>query len=189
MVNWQAIQATTETAAVLFAAVAAGFSWWTNRLVQKQLREEIRPQLVMFYRKKRRLFAVRNVGRETAMNPKIKILTQPAGTGKKAARLLEAVAMPTTDEKPICFYVSKADGGTSLLGLDPQDQRIHTIFNPTGDSAIRYKMLITYEDISGENTYSSLFETIPNGVRHISTRRLGKDKSRLEVNGEHECYG
>lgn len=171
MVDWQAVQAIAGAVAALFAAVAAGFSWWTNRLVQKQLREEIRPQLVMFYRKKLGLFTVRNVGRETAMNPKIKILTQPVEIGKKTAKLLEAVAMPTNDEKPICFYVAIADGSTNLMDLDPQDRGIHSVFNPTGENAIRYKILITYEDISGENVYSSLFETIPNGVKHIRTYR------------------
>lgn len=173
MIDSEAVQSTTNVFTVIFSAIAAGLSAKSVFLMRKQLREEIRPQLVMFYRKKRRLFTVRNVGRETAMNPKIKILTQPVQIGKTTATLEEAPAMPYKDEKPICFHISLPDTH-GLLGFGPQDPKTHAVLNPVREESTHYRILITYEDISGENIYNSIFETVANGVKHISTRRISK---------------
>lgn len=159
MCHWEKLNNITSSTSAIATTAAAIAAYLTVKIAKKQIDEQLRPQLVIFFREESRLFRVGNVGKEAAMNIEIEVLRKPGLLAK--ADLGEAsIAVPAGDEHTIFFRLNSTDG---VMGQEANEPATHAVFREN-----KYKVRITYDDISGENTYITTYE-LGKSIKHIST--------------------
>ncbi len=159
MCHWGKLNNITSLISAIASAVAAIFAYQTVKIAKRQIDEQLRPQLAIFFREKSRLFKVENVGKEAAMNVKIEVLRKPGLLAK--ADLGEAsIAVPVGNEQTIFFRLNSTNG---IMDQEANEPTTHAVFREN-----KYKVRITYDDISGENTYITTYE-LGKSIKHIST--------------------
>ena len=143
------------------AALAAFFSFRMTKLAKRQIDEQLRPQLVVFYREKKRVFRIGNVGKETAMNIKLEIQKKPNILTK--VDLGEAsIAIPPNDEQTIFFRLNSTNG---VVHHEANKPAAHAIFRRG-----TYRLRIIYTDITSENQYITVYQ-LGETLKHIYTKR------------------